>query len=66
MLNLIEMIQNEIDEAYDFLLENELVEEAALDMAFYYNGYNMSSINDVCHYYHGMDFEQLIQEMNMV
>lgn len=56
------MVRSEVDEAWDYLVDNGLVSEEALQLVVAVNGYTMQTIDDVCYAVAGMDFEQLIEE----
>lgn len=58
------MTTEEIKEAEDYLLMFNAEEmQGAFNMAFYLKGYTEEALNDVCHYYYGMDYDQLAEEM---
>lgn len=52
----------EVSSAWDFLVDNEIVSDDTLRVVVGINGYTMDTINDVCEYLTGMDYEQLIEE----
>lgn len=56
------VMRSEVDEAWDYLVDNGLVSEEALQLVVAVNGYTMQTIDDVCYAVAGMDFEQLIEE----
>ena len=51
-----------VDDAWEFLLERDLVHEQTLEVVTSINGYTMKSIDEVVYVLYGMDFEQLVEE----
>lgn len=56
------MIDKKVDDAWEFLLERDLVHEQTLEVVTSINGYTMKSIDEVVYVLYGMDFEQLVEE----
>lgn len=56
------MIDKKVDDAWEFLLERDLVHEQTLEVVTSINGYKMESIDDIVYALYGMDFEQLVEE----
>lgn len=56
------VMRSAVDEAWDYLVDNGLVSEEALQLVVAVNGYTMQTIDDVCYAVAGMDFEQLTEE----
>lgn len=53
---------NNVDEAYNFMLTNEIVSEETLNVITSINGYNIDTLNDVLYCRSGYhNFEQLFE-----
>jgi len=51
-----------VDQAYEFMLTNEIASEETLDIITSINGYNIDTLNDVLYCQSGYhDFEQLYE-----
>lgn len=51
-----------VDQAYEFMLTNEIASEETLDIITSINGYNIETLNDVLYCQSGYhDFEQLYE-----